>query len=177
MERAGSPWRPDQGFTIVEALIALGVLSVGLLTLAGVLATGMKDLALSPTDVLARQKVIEAIESVYTARDTRVLAWAQIRNVANGGIFLGGAQPLRTVGRDGLVNTADDGAVEELITPGADSRLGTADDVRTPLSNYTREIRIEDVSTMLRRLTVTVTITTGEGVRNYTISTLISSYS
>jgi len=177
MASAGAPWRNDQGFTIVEALVAMGVLAVGLLALAGVLAEGLKDLALSPSDVIARQKVVEAIESVYTARDTRVLAWAQIRNVANGGIFLNGPQPMRTAGADGLINTADDGAVETMIQPGADGLLGTADDLTVPLSNYTRQITITDISTVLRQLTVTVTVTNQAGTRNYTVTTLISSYS
>lgn len=178
MQGTGSRSQNDRGFSLVEALVSLAVLAVGLLSLAGVLTTGLQDISVSPTDVIARQKVAEAIEAVYTARDTRILTWAQIRNVPNGGIFLAGPQPLRTTGLDGLVNTADDGPVEELILPGLDGQLGTGDDVRTPLSQYTREIDITDISLMLRQLTVTVTITTGGGVRrNYTVTTLISSFS
>lgn len=178
MQGTGSRSQNDRGFSLVEALVSLAVLAVGLLSLAGVLTTGLQDISVSPTDVIARQKVAEAIEAVYTARDTRILTWAQIRNVPNGGIFLAGPQPLRTTGLDGLVNTADDGPVEELILPGLDGQLGTGDDVRTPLSQYTREIGITDISLMLRQLTVTVTITTGGGVRrNYTVTTLISSFS
>jgi prepilin-type N-terminal cleavage/methylation domain-containing protein len=178
MQGTGSRSQNDRGFSLVEALVSLAVLAVGLLSLAGVLTTGLQDISVAPTDVIARQKVAEAIEAVYTARDTRILAWAQIRNVANGGIFLAGPQPLRTAGLDGLVNTTDDGPVEELVLPGRDGQLGTADDVKTPLTQYTREIRIADISVMLRQLTVTVTITLGGGVRrNYTVTTLISSFS
>jgi prepilin-type N-terminal cleavage/methylation domain-containing protein len=161
--------RDARGFTLVETLVAMTVLAVGLLGLAAVLSTGLKDMGLSPLDVIARQKVAEAIESVYTARDTRVLTWAQIRNVrggtgSDGGIFLDDARPLKTVGRDGLVNTADDDTVETVNG--------------RPLSEFTREIRIRDVSTSLRQLTVTVIVNTGAGTRRtYTVTTLISSYS
>jgi prepilin-type N-terminal cleavage/methylation domain-containing protein len=171
----------EQGFTILETLVALSVLAVGLLGLAGVLAAGLARFSATPTDLIARQKAAEAIESVYTARDTRVRVWAQVRNVlggtgADGGIFLDGAQPLRDPGADGLINTADDGSVEQLVQPGADGLLGTADDVRVPLSQYTREIRIRDISGTLRELQVTVTVNGANGPRTYVLTTLISSY-
>jgi hypothetical protein len=83
---------------------------------------------------------------------------------------------VKTVGADGLVNTADDGAVENLVEPGNDGLLGTADDLLIPLSQYTREIRIRDISGTLRELQVTVTVTTNRGTRAYTVTTLISSY-
>jgi prepilin-type N-terminal cleavage/methylation domain-containing protein len=169
--RIPTPGRDQRGFTIVEALVALSVLTVGLLALARVLTMGLQDVAMAPTDVIARQKLAEAIECVYTARDTRVLAWAQIRNKGNGGIFLDGPQPLRVAGRDGLVNTDDDGSVEQLVQP------GQVNGATIPLNNFTREILIQDVSGVLRRLTVTVTISTGATVRRYSITTFISSYS
>ncbi len=166
----------SSGFTLVEAMVALGILAVGLLSLASVLSAGLKRMGDAPTDLIARQKAVEAVESVYAARDSRVLAWARIRNVANGGVFLAGPRPLRDPGLDGLTNTADDGADEAFVQPGPDGLLGTADDVRTPLSQYRREIVIRDISPTLRQLTVTVTVQTGNGPRNYVITTLISSF-
>ena len=62
--------------------------------------------------LVAREKAREAIESVHAARDTGEFAWTTILNVADGGVFLNGAQSVRRPGLDGLVNTADDGAVE-----------------------------------------------------------------
>ena len=165
MPKVRSALADSRGFSMIEALVAMGLLAVGLLGMAGVLAAWVRDMGESPSDTLARQKAVEGIECVYTARDNSFLTWAQIRNVTNGGVFLDGAKPLRTAGNDGLVNTADDGAVEELIQPGNDGKLGTADDMRTPLSNYTREILIEDISDTLRRLTVTVTVVWGGRTR------------
>jgi hypothetical protein len=54
--------------------------------------------------------------------------------------------------------------------------LNTADDVRTSLSQFTREIRIRDISGTLRELQVTVTVTGANGPRSYVLTTLISSY-
>jgi hypothetical protein len=169
---------PDaRGFSMIEALVAMGLLAVGLLGMAGVLAAWVRDMGEAPSDTLARQKAVEGIECVYTARDNSFLTWAQIRNVTNGGVFLNGAQPLRTPGDDGLVNTGDHGEDPEvLIQPGPDGKLGTGDDTRTPLTNYTRQILIEDISTTLRRLTVTVTVRWGGRTRQYQIVTLISAY-
>lgn len=171
----------ERGFTILEAMVAVSILAVGLLGLAGVMAAGLTKLATAPTDLIARQKAAEAIESVYAARDTRKVTWAQIRNVqggsgSDGGIFLDGPRSLGNPGPDGLVDTADDGAVETLVQPGPDNLLGTADDISTPLSQYTREIEIRDISSNLRQLRVTVKVTGSQGERVYVLTTLISSY-
>ena len=92
-----------RGFSLIETVIAMGILATGLLSLAGVFVLGLRNLAGSSANLIAREKAREAVESVHTARDTRVITWAQIRNVAHGGVFLDGAQPLRTArpGRSG----------------------------------------------------------------------------
>ncbi len=182
MQRRADPARAGAaGFSLVEGMIAVSVLAVGLLSLAGLLGTGVRLMADAPGDVVAKQKATEAVESVYTARDTRGLTWAQIRNVlggsgSDGGVFLDGPQALRLPGPDGLTNTDDDGDPEALVAPGPDSQLGTDDDVRVPLSHFTREIRIRDVSTTLRELVVTVTYQSGSGRHRYVLRTFISAF-
>lgn len=178
---ASSRVAEESGFTILESLVALSVLAVGLLGLAGVLAAGLNRLAEAPSDLLARQKIAEAIESVAMARDTGKISWGQVRNVrggtgSDGGVFLDGPQPLRTPGADGLINTSDDGAVETIIEPGPDGLLGTTDDLSVTLSTYSREIRIRDISGTLREVQVTVIVTSAKGTRAYVVTTLMSSY-
>jgi len=102
----------SKGFSLVETMIALGVLTTGVLGTAAVLATGMQNLSSSPADVVVTQKAAEAVEAVFSARDSRKLTWTQINNVSAGGIFLNGAQSLKLAGLDGLVNTGDDTTVE-----------------------------------------------------------------
>jgi Tfp pilus assembly protein PilV len=156
-----------KGFSLIETVIALGVLVTGVLGAAGVLAAGMRNLSTSPSNVIVAQKATEAVESVFSARDSHRLTWAQINNVANGGVFLDGPQSLKIAGIDGLVNTADDGAVETIDLPG---RVVT-------LAGYTREILIEDVpgeSGQLRKITVTIRYS-GQ-ILPYILRTFISTY-
>ncbi len=174
--------KSQSGFSLVESLVAVGILSFGMLAIAAAFLQGAVQLSGSHLDVLAREKAAEAIESVFTSRDTRTIQWAQIRNVEGpdggaGGVFIDGALPLSRPGLDGLVNTADDDdELEALVTPGPDGLLGTADDVSQPLTQFTREVVIRDVSLTLRELTVIIRYRVGDLPREYSISTLISSY-
>jgi hypothetical protein len=171
----------EAGFSLLETLIALGVLATGLIGLAGVFTIGLASLAAAGPDIVAREKASEAIESVYTARDTRTVTWATIRNVkgatgSDGGVFLDGETPLKTAGKDGLLNTADDGKVEARMLPGPDSKLGTEDDIAQELSGFTREIQIRDMETNLRRIRVVIRYYAGNARREYVLETLISSF-
>lgn len=173
--------RRERGFSLIESTIALMVLGVGLLALAQAFTAGVAQLASSGPDILAREKATDAIESVFTARDTRTITFAEIRNVAgesgaDGGVFLDGERPLTTAGADGLLNTADDGPIETMATPGPDNLLGTGDDRLIALTNMTREIEIRDVGPNLRRVRVTVRYLAGGGRRAFRIETLVSSF-
>jgi prepilin-type N-terminal cleavage/methylation domain-containing protein len=152
------PRHAEAGSTLIEVMVALTVLAVGLMGLAQVILLGMAHASVSQAHLVAREKAREAVESVHTARDTRTITWAQIRNTSAGtGVFVVGAQPLRQPGPDGLVNTADDPDALEVIGPGPDGLPGTADDERAV--GFQRELIIEDVpaSPALRRLTVVIT--------------------
>ena len=164
------------GFSLIETIFAIGVLSVAALGMAGIFAQGMQKTASSPGELLATQKAAEAIEAVFTARDSHQFTWAQLRNISAGGIFKDGQQPLTTDGPDGVVGTADDGPVESVVYPGPDQKLGTADDVTVTFSNFTRQIAITDLSPDLRSITVTITYTSGTAVGSYTLTALISTF-
>ena len=173
-----------KGFSLAETVIALGVLTTGVLGAAGILATGMQNLSSSPADVITTQKAAQAIEAVFSARDSGKLTWAQIRNVvgasSDNGVFVDGPQPLKLPGPDGLVNTSDDTTVETVTLPGVDQVLETGDDQVLTLSNYTREILIRDVPNEngeLRSIVVTIKYTNGPTTRTYTLTTFISAYS
>jgi hypothetical protein len=174
----------SKGFSLAETVIALGVLATGVIGAAGVLSAGMNNLSSSPSDVIMTQKAAEAIESVFSARDSHKLTWAQIQNIyglANdGGVFVDAATPLNVPGPDGIVNTIDDGAIETIDLPGKDGVIGTADDEYVPLNGYTRQITIRNVANEngnLRSIVVTITYQNGPTKRTYTLSSFISSYS
>lgn len=181
--RVASPERSGEaGFSLIESLIAVGIMAFGLLAIAAAFAQGLHQLSGSNLDVLAREKAAEAIESVFTARDTKIITWDQIKNVegetgSDGGIFFDDAQPLTRPGDDGLVNTEDDGDdVEAIVQPGADGLLGTEDDEVTPLTNFTREVEITELTLTLRQLRVIIRYVVGSETREYVIATYISAY-
>lgn len=176
MKIAEKPQSGQSGFTLVESMIALIILMGGLLALASAFAQGMVVMSTGHYHQFAKEKACEAIESVFTSRDTRTITWGRIRNVVQGGIFLNGPQPLRAQGPDGLTNTADDGAVESETSPGPDGILGTADDIVFPLDRFTREVDIQDLAPNLRRIRVIVRYQVGHLARQYELIAYISSF-
>jgi type II secretory pathway pseudopilin PulG len=175
--------KPQEGFTLIEAAVAIVVLTIGVTAVAALFVRGFSLMGNSQDDLIARVKAQEAIESVFAGRDDQSLSWSQILNVkgasgADGGIFIDGALPVNDPGADGLVNTADDqpGTLEYIVLPGPDGVYGTGDDVQVPLAKFTREIQIRNVSTNLRSLTVIVTYNSNGVPRKYTITTYISPF-
>jgi hypothetical protein len=173
----------EDGFSLIEVVVASGILVAGLLSLAGVFTLGMVHMAASTPGLIAREKAREAVESVHTARDTGNLPWTKIQNAPSPGVFLTGAQSMKVPGADGLVNTADDGPALEKQA-GKDNILGTADDV--PLTDYTREIQISNlfqdgsttnVNPNLRQIRVIIRYKVAGIWRTYTMTTYISSFS
>jgi competence protein ComGC len=181
-------WKNQKGFSLMEAMIAVLVLSYGILSLAAVFAQGLLFSAASQFDYIAQKKSEEAVESIFNARNTQATSWAQIQNVSAGGIFLDGPQPLLAPGvANGLVGTANDDAAHPdsvIVGPGPDGILGTADDVVIPLSNMQRTIQIApvldaagNVEPNVRTITITMTYTVGRLNRTYTLVSYISAFS
>jgi prepilin-type N-terminal cleavage/methylation domain-containing protein len=170
--------RHESGFTLIETMIAMLVLTVGALGMAATFLQGMRLAGSSPAELVATQKAAEAIESVFSARDSHTVSWAQLRNRADGGIFENDATPILTAGEDGVVNTGDSGEVPETVElPGMDQNLATTEDNRIEdLSSFTREIDIEEISTVLRSITVTITYKAGGTTQTYRVVSYISSY-
>jgi hypothetical protein len=136
----------ESGVTLIEVMIASLLLTVGLLTAAMTMGSGISALYISQEELIAKQKAQEALESVIMGRNTQEFGFDQIQNVAAGGKFVAGFQPIQAMGNDGIPNTNDEsGPVETLIFPGPDGLLGTADDATMSLSNYQRRITISNV--------------------------------
>ncbi len=175
----------SDGFSLIEVIISTAILATGMLALAGYMAYGLAYVSGSSFALLAREKAREAVESVHTARDTGRLTWTKIQNEAQSGVFKDNFTNLTVAGVDGLVNTADDGAIEEVRTPGPDGLLGNTDDLRQPLTNFQRQIVISPlmrdgtsiVNPNLRKITVNIKYSVRGIERTYTIVTYVSSYS
>jgi type II secretory pathway pseudopilin PulG len=179
--------RRNRGFTVVEALVSIAILSFGVLSIAQVYARGIIFAGIAKWDYIAQKKAEEAVESIFTARDTQLLTWAQIQNVAgvsgtDGGVFLDGPQPLLDPGLDGLVGTADDNPAlpdTVIIGPGPDNVLGTADDQVIILNTVmSRQIQIIPVANEpnLRQITVTIQYSVGGIPKVYTLISYVSAF-
>jgi prepilin-type N-terminal cleavage/methylation domain-containing protein len=174
--------RPDisqSGFTLVETLMALLILSGGLLALATGLTQGMLIMLTSHPHQIAKEKAAEAMENVFTARDAQKIAsWSDVQNAGNGGIFSGNPEPLAAPGPDGLVNTADDEVsnIETDRQAGPDDTLFTSDDILVPLDNFQRQIIITEITANLRQIQVIITYTVGQLSRQYQLTAYISPY-
>jgi type II secretory pathway pseudopilin PulG len=162
------------GFTLIEAMMSIIILSFGVLSLAAVYAQGIMFASLTQYDYIAEKKAEEAIETIFTARDTKILTWVQIQNVSLGGVFIDGPQPLLDPGPDGLVGTADDvaGLPDSII-------VGPGPTAVVNLNPWmTRTIAIAPVTgeTNLRQITITMNYQVGRIKRTYTLISYISTF-
>lgn len=184
------------GFTLIETMIAVAIMTIGIVTLLAAFGTAVAATQNAEANLIARQKALQAMESIYTARNTQQITFSQIANISSGGIFTNAATQLLAAGPDGLVNTADDlsfpasgpcpAGPECVVMPGPDGILGNADDTAMSLGNFTRQIQINSVleadgvtiDPNLKQIVVTVTYSTGTSPvpRTYTIDALISAF-
>jgi len=177
----------QRGFTLMEVLISMVVLTIGLVSLMATIATAVWATQSSQEDMIAKQIAAEAMESIFTARDNSQLTWAQIANTGAGGIFVATPMNIYTAGTDGIIGTADDttsGQPEILTEPGPDGIVGTTDDLKVPLNNYTRTIAINQAvsagvpQSNLNTITITINYYTAHMnvPKTYTLQDYISPY-
>ena len=179
----------QDGFTLIEVLIASAIMTIGLLAVLGMFTTALSATQSSQLDQLAHARATQALESVYTARQTAQLGWDSINNTGTlTGIFTSGMTTLTDPGPDGLDGTADDVATAPIILPGPDGILGgshAADDQTISLANFKRQIAITqaiDPTTgaqipTLKQVVVTIQYPSSTGiVRSYQVQALVSQY-
>jgi len=162
-----NPCKRQSGFTLIEVLIATVVLTIGLVGVLSVFAVAIATTQTSQQNLIAKQLANDAMESIFTARNTAQVEWNQIQNVGAGttpdGIFVTGFQPINDSGVDAIYGTADDAvaAPEVLTQTGPDGILGTADDQTVSLAGYQRKIEIAPVAgtSALRQITITIEYT------------------
>ena len=140
----------SEGFSTLEVLAALFVVTIALTSLLALFAYAISTMTLMQDLLIAKQKSRETLESIYTARNTRQITFDMIQNVSSSGIFLDGYQPLKRPNPtgssgDGLIGTADDGDIETLRLPGPDGYLNTGDDEVRVLDRFERQIQIDPI--------------------------------
>jgi hypothetical protein len=157
--------RSESGFSFIDVMIAMTLLLVGMLSLTGALAAAIVRVNESEYQFRAKMLALSTVESVISARDVHVnpvpgtndgsLYFAQIKNEANGGIFV-------------------DGRTEVRELPGPDGVYGTDDDDGNVVDGVEREIVITDLPDgtsdpiSLREVRVTIYYSVGAAVRSQT---------
>lgn len=173
--------RKQSGFTLVEAMISMAVVTIGLIGILASFAAALSSTGAVQYSTIARQKATETLESIYTERQTAELSFDKIQNISAGGpgIFVGGMVPLTDPGPDGLDGTIDDVPAAPIAVPGyTGSQTGsTPSTQQISLTSFQRQISIIDVNANLRQVNVTVQYPGPNGnAATYTIQALISAY-
>ena len=154
----------ESGFTLIEAVIAIFILTIGLIGTAAAIIYALQFGAISRSVLSAKSIVVASIEEVEALRNARRLDFKQIANVGNvdntgspnpfGG-FSNGLQPVSLNPGPDAVNGTDD----DLRDPGADGIFGTADDFDNQglaRGGYMRNITITNLSDSLKKVEVKV---------------------
>jgi type II secretory pathway pseudopilin PulG len=158
--------RSEAGVTILEMVVAMLILTVGLLGLAAAIGYAVTVSNKGRNLTNSKLLVVSLLEQMETLRNTKELTFGQIANqgsVDNAGAtrsfagFPTGFQPLSiNPGPDGIFGTDDD-----LINPGPDNIYGTADDFTDAtwgVPGYSRQITITQLggNPNLKRIQVTL---------------------
>lgn len=172
----------QEGFTYIEVMIAIVILTVGILAQLSALSLSMIRASESEQRNEARQIASSTIESIFAARDlgnaNGISNWDSINlsDVNANGIFKPGWNPIREdAGIDGIHGTADD-ACTYYVNCVVGSYINTSE------VNYgfERKIEITDIaeagfSTIRkRRIEVKIKYGVGQIIREETLSTLIA---
>lgn len=175
--------KTQAGFSLLEALIAAVVLTIGVLAVCATLAMALSATQYTQTDMIARQRATQALESIYTARQMATITFDQIENISGSGpgIFTSGFVQLTDAGPDGIEGTADDVPAAAISVPGSSGTMTGS--VSFSLSQFQRQITISDVTEggvpnpNLRQIQVTIKYPTPQGYyRSYAVQAMISSY-
>lgn len=165
----------ESGVTILEMVVAMLILTVGLLGLAASIGYAVTVSNKGRTLTNSKLLVVSLLEQMETLRNTEQLTFGQIANqgqVDNSGAsrnFLGFPTAFQQLsinpGPDGIFGTDDD-----LISPGPDNIYGTSDDTidsTWAVKGYQRQISITSLSPNLKRIQVTLSYPDAGGqIRN-----------
>jgi type IV pilus assembly protein PilV len=175
----------EQGFSLLEVLISMVILTVGLVALLGVFGLAISSTQTAKQDMIAKQLANQAMESILTARDSSELTFSQIQNVSSGGIFMDGSQPINQPDSNGLVGTSTSTTAAYLTEPGKDGIIGTADDVKVGLTNFQRTITFSplydssgNLLATLRQANITITYKVPQRrfAKTFVLTSYISQY-
>ena len=156
--------KKQNGFSLIEAVVAIFILTIGLMGTAAALGYAIHYGTISRNVTNAKSIIVGQIEEIETLRNSRRLDFKQIANVGSvdntdapatfSGFSTGFKELSINPGPDGVSGTDDD-----LRDAGPDGILGTADDVDNPAfvrSGYMRQITITNLSGSMKKIEIKV---------------------
>lgn len=154
----------DDGFSLLEAIVAIFVMTIGLIGTAAALSYAVHYGTISRNVTAAKSIIVAQIEEIETLRNSHRLDFKQIANVGGvdntdaSAVFSGFSAGFRDLslnpGPDGVNGTDDD-----IRDPGPDGTYGTPDDFDNPAfvkSGYQREITVTNLSVSMKRIEIKV---------------------
>ncbi len=163
----------EEGFTMIEVIVAIFILTIGLIGTAAAITFALEFGAISKNVSNGKLLIVSGIEEIESLRNSHRLEFKQIENVGNvnntnvpntfGGFSTGFKAVSLSPGPDGVNGTDDD-----LTDPGPDGTFGTGDDFINPAlvrSGYTRQITITNLpgSNTIKKIEVKVRYTGAAG--------------
>ncbi len=172
----------QEGFTYIEVMIAIVILTVGILAQLSALSLSMLRASETEQRNVARQLASSTVESIFAARDlgnaNGISNWnaVNMNNVHAEGIFLPDWTPIREdAGEDGIRGTADDACAYNI-----NCTVGTYTNNSDVVNGFDRKIEITDIiepgvpEVRKRRIDVKIRYFVGRIAREETLSTLIA---
>jgi type II secretory pathway pseudopilin PulG len=184
----------QNGFSYIDVMIAIVIMMVGILAMAGALSANLVRSMESEKRTMAKQLALSTIESIMSAKEIErpgvVDGWESLRNILDvvpsgeiNGIFRTGYNPVRAeVGWDGVAGTIDD-ACSGIVPCSVPGRPVNASPL---IPGVQREIIITDVPDperpsppnpiSRRRIDVNVKYFVNQATRLETMSTIITNF-
>jgi prepilin-type N-terminal cleavage/methylation domain-containing protein len=169
----------QKGFTYVEVIISMVILTVGILGAMSALTYSLIYMQIAEKRTQAKQIAGATLETIFAVRDIQstdgigIDGWDYVQNKVgnNNGIFLTGWTPVRqSSGTDGIYGTADDAC-----------DVGQNCSTSAVINGYERQIEIKDIiengSSVILKRRINVTVRYRVNGNNYyteTVSTIIA---
>lgn len=111
-EKNMPPEKKQKGFSLIELIISIAILTIGLLSLAGTVGISIVNSDRPRQLTIAKYIAVSTIETMIAARETGVLNFPEIDYISAGNPrgFVQGIRPVRNAGCDRIFGTNDDGA-------------------------------------------------------------------
>lgn len=194
MSKAQQKIESQNGFSYIDVMIAIVIMTVGVLALASALTANLIRSYETDKRIIAKQMALSSIESIMSARNIQrsgtIEGWKSIGNVGHNivdgtprGVFIKGWTPIREdLGWDGIAGTIDDACP----ATGPCNVAGRPINKSNVLKGFERKIVITDVQDAesptppnpitRRRIDVEIKYYINGLSRDEKVSTLVTNY-